>query len=425
MSIQHVDIPESFKMTALGLFPEEWKLVKLGEIATSFSGVWGDEPGDNSSEMKCPVRVIRVSDIKENSKIRYHQVPTRIVSEVQARKFALHPGNIIVVKSSGSKARVISGRCAYFDPEDGFGIFIPSNFTMALKVNSNQVVSEFVWFYLLTDQAVKAVHSMAEGSTYPNLKQTEYLTLPIPLPSLPEQKAIVQILSTVQKTIEAQDKIITAANELKKSLIHHLFTYGPVPFAESEKILLKETEIGLVPEHWQSNRLDAFFTLQRGFDLPNQNRLFGSIPILSSSGITGFHSEFKVHGPGVVTGRYGTLGQVFYVEQDFWPLNTTLFVKDFKGNDSRFIAVFLSTLHMGSFNDKTSVPGINRNVLHALRIAFPPLGEQQEIAGVLTVVNNKIQSEEKRKAALQTLFKTMLHNLMTGKVRVKDMEAGS
>ena len=81
-------------------------------------------------------------------------------------------------------------------------------------------------------------------------------------------------------------------------------------------------------------------TLKRGYDLPQRERRAGSVPIVSSSGIISHHSESKVSGPGVVTGRYGTLGQVFYIPEDFWPHNTALYVQDFKGNDPRFISYF-------------------------------------------------------------------------------------
>src|SRR5689334_17809685 len=115
---------------------------------------------------------------------------------------------------------------------------------------------------------------------------------------------------------------------------------------------------------WNEHELGEVITLQRGFDLPTQDRNAGNVPIVSSSGITGVHNEAKVKGPGVVTGRYGTIGQVFYVKQDFWPLNTTLYVKDFKGNDPLFVSFLLRTIDFEAHSDKSSVPGVNRNHLH-------------------------------------------------------------
>ena len=108
---------------------------------------------------------------------------------------------------------------------------------------------------------------------------------------------------------------------------------------------------------WPQVPLGEVITLQRGFDLPSQDRKPGRVPILSSSGITDYHSEVKVPGPGVVTGRYGTIGQVFLIKEDFWPLNTTLWVKDFHENDPLWASYLLRTIDFMSCSDKSSCPG--------------------------------------------------------------------
>ena len=91
---------------------------------------------------------------------------------------------------------------------------------------------------------------------------------------------------------------------------------------------------------WRDCKLGDIINLKRGYDLPQQNRCPGPYPVVSSSGVTDHHVESKAKGPGVVTGRYGTLGEVFYIENDFWPLNTSLYVKHFNGNNPRFISYF-------------------------------------------------------------------------------------
>ncbi|HVH25568.1 MAG TPA: restriction endonuclease subunit S [Vicinamibacterales bacterium] len=128
--------------------------------------------------------------------------------------------------------------------------------------------------------------------------------------------------------------------------------------------------------------------LKRGYDLPRQDRRPGPFPIVSSSGVTGHHSEPKVKGPGVVTGRYGTLGEVFYVEEDFWPLNTSLYVEDFKGNDPRFITYFMRQLDFGTRDAAGAVPGVNRNHLHAMTVRVPPLVVQRRIASILSAYDD-------------------------------------
>jgi type I restriction enzyme S subunit len=158
---------------------------------------------------------------------------------------------------------------------------------------------------------------------------------------------------------------------------------------------------------WEETKLGDVIELKRGFDLPIQDRKPGRVPVVSSSGITGTHSQAMVQSPGVVTGRYGTIGQVFYIEQDFWPLNTTLFVKDFKANDPRFISYFLRTIDFRSCSDKSSVPGVNRNDLHRVRVRIPPLSEQRAIAHILGRLDAKIELNRRMNETLEALARAI------------------
>lgn len=148
-------------------------------------------------------------------------------------------------------------------------------------------------------------------------------------------------------------------------------------------------------------RLGDVLTLQRGYDLPNSDRQDGDVPVVSSSGITGRHTEHKTAGPGVVTGRYGTIGEVFYIEEDFWPLNTALFVSDFKGNHPRFSAYLLKSVLQNYQSDKSAVPGVNRNVLHELKVRCPDKREQERIAFILGSYDDLIENNLRRIALLE------------------------
>ena len=147
-----------------------------------------------------------------------------------------------------------------------------------------------------------------------------------------------------------------------------------------------------MPNNWKTYKLEKVATLQRGFDLPNTKRAEGNYPVIAASGFSTWHNEFKVKGPGVTTGRSGTLGQVHFVKDDFWPLNTSLWVKDFHGNDERFIYYFLKTLNFEEYNSGTSVPTLNRNDVHKLDVTIPDLQEQQSIASILSAIDDKIEN---------------------------------
>jgi len=169
---------------------------------------------------------------------------------------------------------------------------------------------------------------------------------------------------------------------------------------------------------WKEMPLGQAITLQRGFDLPHRNRHPGNVPIVSSSGISGFHDTSPVRGPGVVTGRYGTIGEVFFLEEDFWPLNTTLYIRDFKGNDPLYISYLLRTVDFHSHSGKSGVPGVNRNDLHGLDIRLPRPHEQRAIAGALSDMDALINGLDQLIAKKRDLKQAAMQQLLTGQRRL-------
>ena len=148
---------------------------------------------------------------------------------------------------------------------------------------------------------------------------------------------------------------------------------------------------------WETIQLGEFLTLKRGYDLPSSKREEGTVPVVSSSGVTGYHKVAKIEGPGVVTGRYGTLGEVFFIDEDYWPLNTALYVRDFKGNNPRFTAYFLKSILTATSSDKAAVPGVNRNDLHARKVRVTrDVSQQAEIASILSAYDDLIENNRRR-----------------------------
>ena len=175
-------------------------------------------------------------------------------------------------------------------------------------------------------------------------------------------------------------------------------------------VLVEETK-----QHDDNGRLTTtlgdVITLKRGYDLSRHERVDGPVPVVSSSGIIDYHSDSKVSGPGVVTGRYGTLGQVFFIPNDFWPLNTALYVQDFKGNDPRFIAYFLRTLDFSAYSDKAAVPGLNRNHLHQESVRIPTsISEQRAIAHVLGALDDKIELNRRMNETLEAMARALFQS---------------
>ena len=160
-------------------------------------------------------------------------------------------------------------------------------------------------------------------------------------------------------------------------------------------------------ERWRTTSLGEIVNLKRGYDLPKRLRTDGPIPIVSSSGVTGTHTEAKVQPPGVVTGRYGTLGTIYYLDQPFWPLNTTLYVQDFKGNHERFVAYLLESLDLGALVSSAAVPGINRNHLHPIQVQVPDRPLQSSIAKTLGVFDELMENNRRRIEILEEMARLL------------------
>lgn len=161
---------------------------------------------------------------------------------------------------------------------------------------------------------------------------------------------------------------------------------------------------------WTKMTLGDVIELKRGYDLPERGREDGPYPIVSSSGISGRHSKAMAKAPGVVTGRYGTLGVFHYITEDYWPLNTALYVRDFKGNDPRFISYFLRTIDFFAYSDKAAVPGLNRNHLHMAPVTIPDPDTQRAIAGVLGALDDKIEQNRRMARTLEAMARALFES---------------
>jgi type I restriction enzyme S subunit len=152
---------------------------------------------------------------------------------------------------------------------------------------------------------------------------------------------------------------------------------------------------------WRRTTLEELAHFQRGFDISKAEQQPGNVPVVSSSGVTSYHSVAKVKGPGVTIGRKGTLGTVFYVPQDYWPHSTSLWVTDFKGNEPKFVYYFLKTLGLEQYDVGASNPTLNRNHIHGLPITIPDVKTQRRIADILSAYDDLIENNRRRIVLLE------------------------
>ncbi len=180
----------------------------------------------------------------------------------------------------------------------------------------------------------------------------------------------------------------------------------------------KLTEVEGIPENWDVKPLKKVAPLQRGFDLPHVQIKMGKYPVVFSNGIGAFHSEFMAKGPGVVTGRSGTIGKVHFIDSNYWPHNTSLWVTDFCGNDPLFIYYLFNTIQWDLYNAGSGVPTLNRNDVHEVLLAIPPKAEQEAIAAALSDIDTLITNLEKLIAKKKAIKQGAMQELLTSRQRL-------
>lgn len=180
----------------------------------------------------------------------------------------------------------------------------------------------------------------------------------------------------------------------------------------------KDSPLGIIPQEWEVKKISDFAPLQRGFDLPADKITAGAYPVVYSNGVLSSHIEYKAKGPGVVTGRSGTIGKVTYVESNFWPHNTSLWVTDFKGNNPKFVFYVYKYIGLSKFASGSGVPTLNRNDVHVSKVAVPPIEEQRQIIRVLELWDTAIEKQSKLIAKLTVRKLAFMQQFLTGKKRL-------
>ena len=285
--------------------------------------------------------------------------------------------------------------------EDGF---IASHRFLMFLPKQNRASLKFVILFFLRERGKYLLELASPGGAGRNktLGQQNFAELEITLPKIAEQEKIASFLGAVDTRLNQLRRKRELLQTYKRGVMQKIF---------AQKIRFKSAIGSPFPE-WEQKKLGQFAPLQRGFDLPVDNIVEGQFPVVFSNGILKRHHEYKVTSPGVVTGRSGTIGKVMYIEENFCPHNTSLWVTDFKGNFPRFVYYFYIWLDLTRFSSGSGVPTLNRNDVHTYSIDFPLIQEQEKIANFLTAIDRKIetltrqieQTEQFKKGLLQKLF---------------------
>jgi type I restriction enzyme S subunit len=239
----------------------------------------------------------------------------------------------------------------------------------------------FIVYQLSSPNFLDYIEGIARGGTRDRISRRMLGDFFVALPPFDEQQAIAVFLdcetAKIDELIAKNERLDDLLREKRSVLIRRVVTGGVDDAAHT-------VDSG-VPSHWVIKQLKHALMFQRGHDLPSSDRVEGTVPVVTSAGPSAWHDRAIAKAPGIVTGRYGTIGVYYFIEQDYWPLNTTLYSISLHGNVPRFLWYMLHALtDIFLLNSaKSAVPGVDRNDLHRVVVAVPPVNEQAEIVDYL------------------------------------------
>ena len=424
-------LPQGYRMTELGPLPEEWEVVRLGEVAEKMKA--GGTPRRSVKEYwGGNIPFVLIEDMTSCNLYLSKTKETITEEGLNSSSAWLVPPNTILLSMYATIGETAINTIPVTTNQAILAIIPKDNFDTVfgayiLKYNDQRLIMQNI------------------QSTQKNVNKGIVDNFKIPLPPLPEQQKIAAVLSAVQEAKEKTQAVIDATKALKKSMMKHLFTYGPVPPEETEDVPLKETEIGKVPEEWEVVKLGEVFEFsKKPKNLKiNDNDLIPFIPMemISDTNQSIKYWEEKSYSeipsgsfvfkndiiiakitPSFENGKQAILDKLpldyGYATTEIWALHP-------KNENviTQYLYYYLKVdpIRMnlaGKMEGSTGRQRLPKHVLENLSLPLPPLPVQQKIASILSAIDAKIEAEENKKQALEELFKTLLHNLMTANIRV-------
>jgi type I restriction enzyme S subunit len=433
-----------FKETEMGYIPNDWDVTRIGDLAArkllvvknGFACGTHNQEGSGIPHLR-PFNVDSSGQINLET-IKYIEI------DKDVSDYFLQPRDVLF---NNTNSEELVGKTAYWNRSGEYAL---SNHMTIIRVTNCDELDPFFLATLLHkywyDRYYQSICRRHVNQA--SISLARLLGISLALPPLPEQRAIAHVLSTIQRAIAAQDAVIAAAREVKRSLMQRLFTYGPYV----DPLPTQETEIGEVPEAWQVMRLGDMAELitkgsspnWQGFEYQDEGIVFVRSQNvgwgrLELSEVAFLPEEFNRKERKSVIRRDDLLMNIVgasigraalaSTSIDGGNLNQAVaLVRLYEGFDPRFAMNFILSEpgQEQQHRQKKEIARANLSLqdIGNLLVPVPPLEEQRSISEVLTAADSKIENEESRKIALQALFKSMLHQLMTGQVRVKTLTPG-
>ncbi|WGK70393.1 restriction endonuclease subunit S [Candidatus Haliotispira prima] len=419
-----------------GLMGSEWIVSTLGELVEI-------EMGQSPKGTECHSTEIGTPLLNGPTEFgSYHPYPTQFTTD--PKRFSKSGDILFCVRGS------TTGRMNWSDKDYAIGRGLA-----AFRHKEGKEYNSFLKG--LIDTKLPELLSSATGSTFPNVSKNQLHELVITVPPLPEQQAIAHILGSLDDKIELNRQMNATLEGMAQALFQSWFVdFDPVidnalaagkeipeefkaraelrkalgegrkPLPEDVRKLFPDSfqetkEMGWIPRGWGVAQIGELLELAYGKALASKFREPGPCPVYGSGGIGGYHKEALVKGPGIIVGRKGTVGSIFWENDDFFPIDTVFFVKQLQEIPLYWLYQRFSLMDIASLGSDSAVPGINRNALHQQKWVIPNSEVFQKYWHLSEKRTEKLYELKEQNALLTKLRDTLLPKLISGKLRVGEI----
>jgi type I restriction enzyme, S subunit len=394
--------------------PEGWRRVKLGDYLTVLTDYHANgsykKLKENVELLDTPnyALMIRTTNFEQNNFDKDLKYITKSAYDF-LQKSQVRPGDILMNK-------IANAGSVYYMPDLNRPVSLAMNLFL-LRTKEDEVNQKFVFYYLKANESY--IKQFAIGTAATTITKDAVRNIEILLPPLNAQNKISSILSNYDRLIENNTRRIQILEEMARSLYNEWFVKFRFPGHEQTKLV--DSELGLIPKSWKVEKLGDVIELAYGKSLTAKNRIPGSVPVYGSAGVVGYHNESLTSGPGIIVGRKGNVGSVFWSDNDFFPIDTVFYVQ----TKVSLPYIYYNLQAQNFINNDAAVPGLNRNQAYSLPFLLPEkdLLEkfQRFVAPVFKCLKNlKIKNEN-----LKQTRDLLLPMLISGEIDVESLDIES
>ena len=393
-----INIKDGYKVTEVGVIPDDWEVKKLGELLKFKNGINADKKYYGEG-----IKFINILEIIQKRYLFYQDIPGFVtIDSATIKSNLVQLGDILFNRTSETQEEV-GLTSVYLDNKDVvFGGFVIRGRPI------NNLLDYFFSQYAFSSAIVRnQIIKRGQGAIRANIGQSDLKEVCIPLPPLAEQKAIAHALSDVDNLITAIDQLITKKRNLKQGTMQELLTGKKRLPGFSGK--------------WEVKKLGDILKVKHGKSQHNIIDENGKFPILATGGEIGKTNTYLYNKPSVLIGRKGTIDIPQYMDTPFWTIDTLFYTEIFNNAVPKFVFYKFNLINWYSYNEASGVPSLNAKTIENIDINFPKnVLEQKAIAEILTDMDKEIEALEKKRDKYKTIKQGMMQELLTGKTRIID-----